>query len=393
MSSMSMYVPAWQGLALTDLWRRQPAAIAAPPYPFNTHDGTYFYTARSGIYHLIRALGWGPGDVVLAPDYHSGVEIWGIRAAGADVRYYHVNNRLEPDIDELRSLCGPDVRALYVIHYLGWPQPIAALAAFCRERGLPMIEDCALSLLSRTANRPLGTFGDYSVFCLYKSLPVPNGGLIVQNHGKLPALQNMALEAADRLSVVARSADLVLSRIRKQSNTVGRVLFGLKSATGRALTRNGVNRLAVGDMLPEGHVPNFGVDRLNVGMCSLSYSVLNRLDYAGIVARRRENYLRLIEALDGGATLVHDDLPDGVCPLSCPILVPDKHAAAQAFWAQGICAIEMWNDGHPEAKPHESDAARFYRRHLLELPIHQDVTPEEVDYMAGVTRRLGLRMD
>ena len=79
------------------------------------------------------------------------------------------------DCDELAALCTPDVRALYVIHYLGWPQPIAALAAFCRERGLPMIEDCALALLSRTANRPLGTFGDYSVFCLYKSLPVPNG--------------------------------------------------------------------------------------------------------------------------------------------------------------------------------------------------------------------------
>jgi len=121
--------------------------------------------------------------------------------------------------------------------------------------------------------------------------------------------------------------------------------------------------------------------------------VLNRLDYADIVARRRANYAQLVEALDGAATLVHEDLPEGVCPLSCPILVPDKRAAARAFWAKGICAIEMWNEGHPEAKPHESEAARFHRRHLLELPIHQDVTHADVDYIAGVTRQLGLRMD
>jgi len=103
--------------------------------------------------------------------------------------------------------------------------------------------------------------------------------------------------------------------------------------------------------------------------------------------------VQLVEALDGAATLVHDDVPDGVCPLSCPILVNDKHAVAQAFWAKGICAIEMWNEGHPEAKPHESEAARFYRRHLLELPIHQDVTPAEIGYIAAVTRQLSLRMD
>src|SRR5437016_5764966 len=217
MAAISMYVPAWQGLTLSDFWRRQLSI--AQPYPFNTHDGTYFYTARSGIYHLMRALGWQAGDIVLAPDYHSGVEIWALRAAGVDVRYYHVNDLLEPDLAELEQLAGgSDVRALYVIHYLGWPQPITGLASFCRERGLALIEDCALSLLSRVANRPLGTFGEYSVFCLYKSLPVPNGGLIVQNRAKLDALERVAttLAPVDRLSVVARSADLVLSRIRKR---------------------------------------------------------------------------------------------------------------------------------------------------------------------------------
>src|SRR5204862_512234 len=72
-------------------------------------------------------------------------------------------------------------RVLYVIHYLGWPQPILELRELCKERGIVLIEDCALSLLSQFNGRPLGTFGDYSVFCLYKTLPVPNGGMLIQN--------------------------------------------------------------------------------------------------------------------------------------------------------------------------------------------------------------------
>ena len=49
------------------------------------------------------------------------------------------------------------------------------------QHGLPLIEDCALSLLSADGDTPLGTTGDVAIFCLYKTLPVPNGGAMVVN--------------------------------------------------------------------------------------------------------------------------------------------------------------------------------------------------------------------
>src|SRR5436190_15809679 len=128
-----MYVPAWPGLAPIDLIRRP--SPAAPPYPFDAPQQIRFYRARNAIYHLFRAL--KPRRerlVVIAPDYYSGNEVLAIRAAGATIHYAHVDRQMQLDPAEIEHLCQehqPDV--LFVIHYLGWPQPIGELAAVCRR--------------------------------------------------------------------------------------------------------------------------------------------------------------------------------------------------------------------------------------------------------------------
>jgi dTDP-4-amino-4,6-dideoxygalactose transaminase len=119
---------------------------------------------------------------VLAPDYNSGNEILAMRAAGATIHYCPVGAGMQMDPDVVRRYCDvhhPDL--LYVIHYVGWAQPMAELTALCRERQMLLVEDCALSLLSELHGRPLGSFGDWAVYCLYKTLPLPNGALLVQN--------------------------------------------------------------------------------------------------------------------------------------------------------------------------------------------------------------------
>src|SRR5204862_7324814 len=93
-------------------------------FPFTAAEAIYFYAARSGIYHLVHALGCNDRGTVLMPDYHSGVEVWVVRKAGSSVRYYHIRRDLTPDLDEVRDLSRSGCRVLYVIHYLGWPQPI-----------------------------------------------------------------------------------------------------------------------------------------------------------------------------------------------------------------------------------------------------------------------------
>jgi dTDP-4-amino-4,6-dideoxygalactose transaminase len=343
-------------------------------------EGTvYFYRARNALYHLVRALGLAPGESVLVPDYHSGNEVAAILAAGAAVRYYPIRRSLEPDLDTLARLCRSNARALLAIHFFGWPQPLPELLALCRERGMILIEDCALSFLSEADGRPLGTFGDYAVYCLYKSVPVPNGAALGQNRGALEGLRGLALAPCGAASVIGRSTGLLLERLRRRANGLGTGLVHVKQAVGRALTALGLPRLPVGDT-------GFDVAHVNVAMSRMCAGLLSRFDYGSIRSHRRENAALMQARLPDSLPLLKLPLADGVCPLFFPIVVADKRAAAAALRQRGIGAIECWNVGHPQAVTGR-DAA-FLRRHVLELPIHQDITPDQVEYMADHVSRL-----
>jgi hypothetical protein len=91
--------------------------------------------------------------------------------------------------------------------------------------------------------------------------------------------------------------------------------------------------------------------------------------------------------LEGKATFVEKPLQDGICPLFFPLLVADKASAATALRDRGIGALEFWNTS--PAGTDSGDVA-FLRQHVLELPIHQDVTSEQVSYIAEQVLNLGL---
>jgi len=368
-------VPTYQGLSAADLVRRTPHAGAAG-FPFDVPHRLPFYRARNAIYHLCRALvERQPGLTVLAPDYNSGNEILALRAAGARLCYYPVDRRMQLDPGEVERLChrhAPDV--LYVIHYVGWPQPMPALVDLCRRRGMRLVEDCALSLLSDAGGQPLGSFGDWSVFCLYKTLPLPNGALLVQNGDRLAALDRLSLRDAGPASVVGRTAELLVQRVRGRASRAGAALLAAKHALGRAAGALEVRRANVGDI-------GFNLDEVGLAMSRVSARLLDRFDDAAIRDARVENYRLLDARLDPGVARVFPQLPDGVCPLFFPILADDKPAAARALQRLGIDALEFWNESVESGAEMSADA-RFLRAHVLELPIHQDLTPRHIAYMA-----------
>ena len=376
-----MYVPAWPGLNPVSLLRPDAREL---PFPLSSPNRSTFYRARTALYHLFRALNLRRDETVLVPDYHHGNEILAIRAAGAAVRAYPIRRDLQPDLDVLERVArASNARALLAIHFLGWPQPIEALRAFCRERGMVLVEDCALSLLSETGGGPLGTFGDYAVFCLYKTVPVPNGGLLVQNGNLLDGLGRRRLRSCGLPSVAGRTLELVLEAVRNRWDRVGAALFSVKRSAGRALRALHVRPLPVGDI-------GFAEADVEVDMSALCRPLLRKFDYEDVRRRRRRNFLLLREKLAGKVALLCGELPPGVCPLFFPILVADKRPAAEALWSRGVSAVEFWNHGDPEASTAGSTDAEFLRRHVLELPIHQSLAPSQVEYMADQVLRLSL---
>jgi dTDP-4-amino-4,6-dideoxygalactose transaminase len=378
------FVPIYQGLSPLDLVRRSVARKSM--FPFDVPDRLPFYRCRNAIFHLFRALvAANPRLTVLVPDYNSGNEVLAMRAAGANIIYCPVGPDMQLDPDGVDRLCrahSPDL--LYVIHYVGWPQPMPALVDLCRRHGMLMVEDCALSLLSSLDDQPLGSFGDWSVFCLYKTLPVPNGALLVQNSWKIQSLARIPLRDAGSASVLARTAELLVHRIRGRSNGIGAALQRVKRGMGVAAGALDVRRANVGDI-------GFNLDDVDLAMSGVSARLLDRLDFADIKQRRVDNYRQLAGLLEGHAAPVFPVLPDGVCPLFFPIFVADKAAAASALRARGVDALEFWNESM-ESGDEMGAAARYLRAHVLELPIHQDLTPDHLAHVARQVSALNLRM-
>jgi dTDP-4-amino-4,6-dideoxygalactose transaminase len=335
--------------------------------------------ARSGIYQLFRALRFQPGETVLVPDYYSGNEVAAIRAAGASIVFYPIRRNLEPDLEALTRLAECRPRVIYAIHYLGWPQPMREFQAVCARHGSLLVEDCALALFSETEGKPLGAFGDYSVFCLYKTLALPNGGVLVQNRGALPQLEGLELEECPRISAAGRTAELALETLRSRCEWAGRMLFTLKQGVGRKLRAASVRQVPVGDI-------GWDIGSVNFAMSKISNSLLRGIDHVRIRRIRRENFFRLQSKLAGHVKMLREDLGPGVCPLFFPILVARKREVAEALRSRGIEAVEFWND--VQDNPHVGADARYLRAHVLELPIHQGVTPTQVDYIAEQIRLL-----
>ena len=373
------YVSAWPELRLRDLLLEGP--VKPRPYPLSAPRTLYSYVARSAIYHLFRALVARGDGVVLVPSYHHGNEIRAIRAAGAELRFYPVRKNLEPDWEALEKIATPDCRVLFVIHYIGFPQDMEAIDAWRRKRGLVLVEDCALAFLSETHGQSVGSFGDYSIFCLYKSVPVPNGGLLVENGRPLTGVYGMPLRRAGRASVAGRTLELLLEGLRMRHPRAGAGLAAAKRAIGALMDTVRWRRVPIGDS-------SFDTASADLGMSGLSRRLLRRFDFASVKQRRRQNFTHLAERLAGRATPLRERLDNGACPLFFPILVPDKARAARALRERGIGAVELWNEGDPECAGGRFPETDFLRRHVLELPLHQSLTEAQLDYMADEVARL-----
>ena len=366
------YVPPWPTLSPRLLFHPR---TEDPPFPWSAVS-EHGFQGRGLIYRLLCSRGIGPGDVVAAPEYHHGNEIRAIRATGATVRFYPVGVDLVPDRNALAAVLAERPRALLVIHYNGWPQHLDEILPVCRANGTILIEDCALALLSEPHGRPLGSRGDYAIFCLYKTLPLPDGAMLVTNDPHRHPLPPKASRSCGFTTLAGRCLELATDQLRSRAPRAGSLVARLKRGVGRGMSACGIDRHPVGDM-------GFDTSRALFDASSLSRLLAARCDFAAIRSRRRANYERLADALAGRASYLDRELAPGTCPLFFPLLVADKPKAAAFFRARGIEATELWNEGADGAAATESDGCAFLRRHVLELPIHQDVSDAQIRYTAA----------
>jgi hypothetical protein len=366
--------------SLPNLWPSQllPRPGVRGVFPLNRPDVELTYLGRNAVWRAVRRLGLA-GTEVIVPAYHHGVEVDALLAAGARVRFARVDGALHLDLEDVEALIGPETSALYVIHYAGFPQPLEPLLALARRHGLRVIEDCALALFSREGERPLGAQGDAAIFCFYKTVPVSHGGALLVD----------PLRAARPLP--RPTPPPMLPAL---SHTTGSLLFSMELGLGapgrtarnavKTVTR-GLRRRADAVDVPVG-TQRFDPAAVGLGMSPLTEQVLRAADAEDIVRRRRANWNFLHRQLGELGRSPWDVLTPGVCPLFYALRVDDKDEALATLRARGIEAVDFWRFGHPTVERERFPTVERLRAQLVELPCHQDLTPEHLQRVVDAAR-------
>jgi perosamine synthetase len=338
------------------------------------------YNTRVAIRAACDLLGLAPGDEVLAPAYNCGSEVDPLVDAGLAVRLYPVEEDLRADPARIAPLITGRTRAIYVTHYFGMIQPeLAALRALCDDRGLRLIEDCALSLLS--GERPAeGHSGDVSVFCFHKFVPVLQGGALVLNApdlaAKTPFPRPAPRKAVARMLERAGLAN-VLGPARAQG--LMRALRGAPPADAPA----GAGAL---DDMPAHYY--FDPALRGRRISAFAARPLRAFSVRDAIAVRRANWAHYRDLLDGmaGVRMLMPDLAPETCPLNMPVMVEGRDRVARMLQAEGIGVTPWWAGFNRNLDWQGQTGAMALKNHVLSLPLHQFLGPAHLDHIADRLR-------
>ncbi len=83
-------------------------------------------------------------------------------------------------LEDLSAKLTPSVKAVMAYHIAGYPSDSVRIAALCRDRGIPLIEDCNNAIGATFDDRPVGVFGEYAVYSLYPNRQINgiDGGIL-----------------------------------------------------------------------------------------------------------------------------------------------------------------------------------------------------------------------
>jgi UDP-2-acetamido-2-deoxy-ribo-hexuluronate aminotransferase len=138
---------------------------------------------------LLMALGVGPGDEVIVPDFTFIATAEAVALVGATPVCVDVDPRtFTLDPDAVRAAMGPRVKAIVPVSLYGQPAAMDVFESIAEDYGVFCLEDACQSLGSRLGNRQSGSFGTAGFTSFYPSKPlggIGDGGMIFTNDAEL----------------------------------------------------------------------------------------------------------------------------------------------------------------------------------------------------------------
>lgn len=195
------YASGWvSGGAYVERLERELSSLFPGSEAFAVANGT------AALQLAFQVLGLQPGDRVIVPSFC-------FQAAG-NVLVQLGAIPIFCDCDPLtwnqsvetiaRAHAATQAVGVVVVHNYGLAAPIAEIAAWAREQGVWVIEDCAEAWFSRYRGQLLGTFGTLATFSMHatKTISCGEGGVVLLNEPslarRLRLLRSHGLDRAHR---------------------------------------------------------------------------------------------------------------------------------------------------------------------------------------------------
>ncbi|MFE2557126.1 DegT/DnrJ/EryC1/StrS family aminotransferase [Streptomyces sp. NPDC059352] len=364
----------------------------------------YVPSCRFGLYLALRR--WcRPGGRVLMSPVNDDVIFFVVLAAGLRP----VQAPLDPRDGSIDPAAVPEsvwqgLSAVLTTNLYGNPDPAPELRAHCDRLSVPLIEDAAHAIGSTVGGRPVGTYGEASVFSLSKHTGAKTGGFLTLAD---PALREELSAARDALlSPTRATAELAyLARPYAEAAVRGMRLVRAAHATMRLLGMEEREEIRMPLRAEElqralASAPALApfhswvrVDmhdyRLRPGSGRLRRTTrrLARLD--GVLAAHRDGTARLL-ASEYAAPGASGEPPQPL--FRVPLLVEDRDAAIAALARHRIPTGYVYDpplddyagEAFTDLSPAPEAAARF-ARHAL------PVDPRRADQVLGLLRAAGTR--
>ncbi len=355
----------WPALHPLYLLRRPAARL---PFPFLDADTRYYEWGRYALWQGLAMAELASGDEILVPAYHHGSEVAVLQDRGLVPRFYEATDDLEPDPEELALLVGPQTRGLYLIHNLGCGLDAERWRRWCDERDLLLIEDAAMAMLAKRDDKPLGSWGDISIFSFWKTHGLPDGGAVICRGESLPP---------------------VAPRRKIPWNPLLHGFVRHYIQRSRWLTRTWRSRTSK----PWSAAEEFSLPNPSAGASAISLRMLRRAPMESAVAARRRNHARLVERLRPHVAPPFAEVPEGSCPFGLPVTVSDQWGLVEYLRALDINAMPFWAVPHPLLPVDDFPAAKRRRETTVLLPVHQELDDSDLDRIAAAVLEFVARGD
>lgn len=151
----------------------------------------------------------GPGDEVIMPSFTFVSTANAVVLRGATPVFVDIcRETLNLDVGEVRRHITPRTRAIFAVHYAGFPAEMDTLMGIARDHDLLVVEDAAQAFGATYRGRPAGALGDMAAFSFHETKNVISGegGALTINRASLVERAEIIREKGTNRSQFFRGA-------------------------------------------------------------------------------------------------------------------------------------------------------------------------------------------